>query len=53
MTEALNIGLALVILALAVWTVVARDTFSAVVGFVAYGCCSRWSGCSCAASTSR
>ena len=37
MTEALNIGLALVILALAVWTVVARDTFAAVVGFVAYG----------------
>jgi len=37
MTEALNVGLALVILALALWTVVARDTFAAVVGFVAYG----------------
>jgi multisubunit Na+/H+ antiporter MnhB subunit len=37
MTEALNVGLALLILALAVWTVVARDTFAAVAGFVAYG----------------
>jgi multisubunit Na+/H+ antiporter MnhB subunit len=37
MMEALNVGLALLILALAVWTVVARDTFAAVVGFVAYG----------------
>jgi multisubunit Na+/H+ antiporter MnhB subunit len=35
--EALNLGLALVVVALAVWTVVARDTFTAVVGFVAYG----------------
>lgn len=33
----LNAGLALLILALALWTVVARDTFAAVVGFVAYG----------------
>lgn len=37
MMQVLNIGLAAVVLALAVWTVVARDTFSAVVGFVAYG----------------
>ncbi len=37
MMEALNVGLALLILALALWTVVARDTFAAVVGFVAYG----------------
>lgn len=37
MTETLNAGLALFVLALAVWTVVARDTFAAVVGFVAYG----------------
>jgi multisubunit Na+/H+ antiporter MnhB subunit len=37
MMQVLNIGLAAVILALAVWTVVARDTFAAVVGFVAYG----------------
>jgi multisubunit Na+/H+ antiporter MnhB subunit len=37
MMEALNIGLALLILALAIYTVVARDTFAAVVGFVAYG----------------
>jgi len=35
--ETLNSGLALLILALAIWTVVARDTFAAVVGFVAYG----------------
>jgi len=37
MIAALNVGLAVLILALAFWTVVARDTFSAVVGFVAYG----------------
>jgi len=35
--EALNLGIALVILGLAVWTVASRDTFAAVVGFVAYG----------------
>jgi multisubunit Na+/H+ antiporter MnhB subunit len=37
MIDALNAGLALLILALAIWTVVARDTFAATVGFVAYG----------------
>lgn len=37
MIEAFDIGLALLILALAVWTDAARDTFSAIVGFVAYG----------------
>ena len=37
MMAAFNIGLAVLVLALAVWTVVARDTFTAVVGFVAYG----------------
>ncbi len=37
MMAAFNIGLAVLVLALALWTVVARDTFSAVVGFVAYG----------------
>jgi multisubunit Na+/H+ antiporter MnhB subunit len=37
MMDAFNAGLALLILALAVWTVAARDTFAAVVGFVAYG----------------
>jgi multisubunit Na+/H+ antiporter MnhB subunit len=37
MIETLNIGLALLVLALAVWTVVARDTFAAAIGFVAYG----------------
>ena len=37
MIETLNAGLAVLILMLAVWTIVARDTFAAVVGFVAYG----------------
>ncbi|HWS26048.1 MAG TPA: Na(+)/H(+) antiporter subunit B [Xanthomonadales bacterium] len=37
MMDAFNIVLAVLVLALAVWTVVARDTFTAVVGFVAYG----------------
>jgi multisubunit Na+/H+ antiporter MnhB subunit len=37
MIETLNAGLALLVLVLAVWTVVARDTFAAIVGFVAYG----------------
>ena len=30
-------ALALLVLGLAIWTIVARDTFAAVVGFVAYG----------------
>jgi len=34
---ALHIVLAVVVLGLAVWTIVARDTFAAVVGFVVYG----------------
>jgi multisubunit Na+/H+ antiporter MnhB subunit len=34
---AIDIGLAALVLMLALWTVVARQTFSAVVGFVAYG----------------
>jgi multisubunit Na+/H+ antiporter MnhB subunit len=37
MIELLNIGPAALILGLAVWTIVARDTFAAVVGFLAYG----------------
>lgn len=37
MTEALNIGLAMLILGLALWTVVARSAFTAAVAFVAYG----------------
>jgi len=37
MIEALNLALVLLILALAVWTLVARDTFAAVAGFVPYG----------------
>jgi multisubunit Na+/H+ antiporter MnhB subunit len=37
MSEAFSVGLALVVVALAVWTVGVRDTFAAVVGFVAYG----------------
>jgi uncharacterized MnhB-related membrane protein len=37
MMDAYNSGLAVLVLVLAVWTVVARDSFAAVVGFVAYG----------------
>jgi multisubunit Na+/H+ antiporter MnhB subunit len=37
MMEALNLGIAAAVLALAIWTVAVRDTFAAVVGFVAYG----------------
>jgi multisubunit Na+/H+ antiporter MnhB subunit len=37
MMEMLNAGLATLILALAIWTIVARDAFAAVAGFVAYG----------------
>jgi len=32
-----DIGLALLVLGVAAWTIAARDTFAAVVGFVAYG----------------
>ncbi len=35
--ELLNAGIAALIVALAVWTVVARDTFAAIVGFIAFG----------------
>ena len=37
MIDALNLGIAAAVLALALWTVAVRDTFAAVVGFVAYG----------------
>lgn len=37
LTIALNLGLALLLLALATWTIVARDTFAAVAGFIPYG----------------
>jgi multisubunit Na+/H+ antiporter MnhB subunit len=37
MMEALNAGLALLLLALAVSTIAARDAFAAAVGFIAYG----------------
>ena len=37
MINIVNIGLAALILGLAVWTIVAREAFAAVVGFVAYG----------------
>jgi multisubunit Na+/H+ antiporter MnhB subunit len=37
MIEALNVGAALLVVGLALWTVVARDTFAAAIGFVAYG----------------
>ncbi len=33
----LDIGLALLVIAVAIWTIVARDLFAAVVGYVAYG----------------
>ncbi len=35
--EALDIGLAALVLAVAVWTIAARELFAAVVGYVAYG----------------
>jgi multisubunit Na+/H+ antiporter MnhB subunit len=34
---AFDIGLAVLVLAVAIWTTTARDTFAAVIGFVAYG----------------
>jgi len=34
---AFDTGLALLVLGVAVWTIAARDTFAAVIGFVAYG----------------
>jgi multisubunit Na+/H+ antiporter MnhB subunit len=37
MTDILNAGLAVLIVALAIWAVFARDAFAAVVGFIAYG----------------
>ncbi|MGO4394498.1 hydrogenase subunit MbhD domain-containing protein [Variovorax sp. M-6] len=37
MTETLTIALVALLMALAVWTLVARDTFAAVAGFVPYG----------------
>ena len=37
MTDVLNVGLAALVVALAVWAVFARDAFAAVVGFIAYG----------------
>ncbi|HEY2624561.1 MAG TPA: hydrogenase subunit MbhD domain-containing protein [Dyella sp.] len=37
MNIALNLALILLLLALAFWTVVARETFAAVAGFVSYG----------------
>ena len=35
--QALDIGLAALVLAVAVWTIFAREAFAAVVGYVAYG----------------
>ena len=37
MIDALNANIALLVLGLAIWTIVARDTFAAIVGYVAYG----------------
>jgi uncharacterized MnhB-related membrane protein len=35
--QALDIGLAALVLAVAVWIIAAREAFAAVVGYVAYG----------------
>ena len=35
--QSLDIGLALLVLAVAVWTIAAAEIFAAVVGYVAYG----------------
>ncbi|MGB6326833.1 MAG: hydrogenase subunit MbhD domain-containing protein [Methylocella sp.] len=35
--QALDIGLAALVLAVAVWTIAAREAFAAIVGYVAYG----------------
>jgi multisubunit Na+/H+ antiporter MnhB subunit len=37
MLQGVDVGLAVLLLALAVWTIAARETFAAVVGFMAYG----------------
>lgn len=37
MTAAISVGISLLLLGLAFWTVVARDTFAAVAGFIPYG----------------
>ena len=37
MMPVVDVALAVLVLAVAVWTIVARDTFAAVVGFVTYG----------------
>ena len=37
MIDALNIGLAALLLGLALWTILAREAFAAVAGFIAYG----------------
>src|SRR5215472_14743059 len=34
---AFDAGLAVLVLGVAAWTIVARDTFAAVIGFIAYG----------------
>ena len=50
---ALDIGLAALVLAVAVWTIVSREAFAAVVGYVGpMGCWCRWSGFACSRSTS-
>src|SRR5512134_1474088 len=37
MAQIVDIGIAALLLGLAVWTIAARDAFAAVVGFIAYG----------------
>ena len=45
--QVLDIGLASMVLAVAGWTIFAREAFAAVVGYVAYGLLLRSSGCAC------
>ena len=37
MISAISVGIGILLLALALWTVVVRDTFAAVAGFIPYG----------------
>ncbi|MEX3921960.1 hydrogenase subunit MbhD domain-containing protein, partial [Paraburkholderia sp. BR10872] len=37
MIAAISVGIGILLLGLALWTVVVRDTFAAVAGFIPYG----------------
>jgi hypothetical protein len=45
--QALDIGLAFLVFAVAAWTIFARGAFAATVGYVATDCCSRSFGYAC------